>query len=121
MRLLVRVVIPLTRPMPCTSIDCFENWLVTATRSLAISMGNLKVMDVSGEVEERKPLAIESCQTSVRSHCCEVLRSAAWLCVVFSTVGNASVSCCCKRASVKGEQSVRDLFHKPMKVSSKGR
>ena len=107
--------------MPCTSSDCLENWLVTATRSLAISMGNLKVMDVSGEVEERKPLAIESCQTRVRSHCCEVLRSAAWLSVVFRTGGNASVSCCCKRASVKGEQSVRDLFHRPMKVSSKGR
>lgn len=59
----------LTRPMPWTSIDCFENWRVTSTRSLAISIGNLNVIDVSGDVEERKPLAMESCQTIVRSHC----------------------------------------------------
>ena len=102
-------------------MDCFENWVVTATRSLAISMGKRNVMDVSGDVEDRKPLAIESCQTIVRSHCCDVRRSAAWLSVVFRNAGRASVSCCWRRVRVKGEQSVRDLFHKPMKVSSKGR
>lgn len=59
----------LTRPMPWTSMDCFENCRVTSTRSFAISMGNLNVMEVSGDVEERKPLAMESCQTIVRSHC----------------------------------------------------
>lgn len=59
----------LTRPMPWTSIDCFENWRVTSTRSLAISIGNLNVIEVSGDVEERNPLAMESCQTIVRSHC----------------------------------------------------
>ena len=59
----------LTRPMPWTSIDCLENWRVTSTRSLAISMGNLNVIEVSGDVEERNPLAMESCQTIVRSHC----------------------------------------------------
>lgn len=58
-----------TKPMPCTSIDCFENCRVTSTRSLAISIGNLKVIEVSGDVEERNPLAMESCQTIVRSHC----------------------------------------------------
>ena len=78
-------------------------------------------MDVSWELEDRKPLAIESCQTIVRSHCCDVRRSAAWLSVVFRNVGRASVSCCCRRASVNGEQSVRDLFQRPMKLSSKGR
>jgi len=94
---------------------------VTATRFRAISMGNLNVMEVSGDVEERKPLAIESCQTIVRSHCWEVRRSAAWLSVVFKKAGSASVSWCCRRARVKGEQSVRDLFQRPMKVSLKGR
>ena len=110
-----------TRPIPCTSIDCFENCPVTATRSLAISIGNLKVMDVSGDVEDRKPFAIESCHTMVRSHCCEVRKSAAWLSVVLRNAGKASVSCRWRWASVRGEQSVLDLFHRPMKVSSKGR
>lgn len=59
----------LTRPIPWTSIARFENWCVTSTRSLAISMGNLNVIEVSGDVEERNPLAMESCQTIVRSHC----------------------------------------------------
>ena len=107
--------------MPCTSSDCFANCPVTATRSLAISIGYLKVMELSGEVEERKPLAIDSCQTIVRSHCCEVRRSAAWLSVVFRNAGKASVSCCCSRASERGEQSFLDLFHRPINVSSKGR
>ena len=117
----MRMDLPVTNPMPCTSMDCLENCPVTATRSLATSMGNLNVMEVSGEVEERKPLAMESCQTIVRSHCCEVRKSAAWLSVVLRNAGKASVSCCCSRASVKGEQSFLDLFHRPMKVSSKGR
>jgi len=107
--------------MPCTSIDCFENCPVTETRSLAISIGNLNVMELSGEVDDRKPLAMESCQTIVRSHCCEVRRSAAWLSVVLRKAGRASVSCCCSRARVNGEQSFLDLFHRPIKVSSKGR
>ena len=59
----------LTRPMPWISMDCFENWRVTSTRSLAISMGNLNVMEVSDDVDERNPFAMESCQTIVRSHC----------------------------------------------------
>ncbi len=50
-------------------MDCFENCRVTSTRSLAISIGNLKVIEVSGDVEERKPLAMDNCQTIVRSHC----------------------------------------------------
>jgi len=83
---------------------------VTATRSLAISIGNLNVIEVSGDIEDRNPLAIDSCQTIVRSHCWEVRRSAAWLSVVFKNAGSASVSCCCSRARVKGEQSVLDLF-----------
>ena len=84
-------------------------------------MGNLNVIEVSGECEERKPLAMDSCQTIVRSHCWDVRRSAAWLSVVFKNWGRASVSCRCSRARVRGEQSVLDLFHSPMKVSSKGR
>ena len=55
--------------MPWTSIDCLENWAVTATRSLATSMGKRNVMEESGDVEERKPLAIDSCHTIVLSHC----------------------------------------------------
>jgi len=111
----------LTKPIPCTSMDCFENWPVTTTRSLAISMGKRKVIDVSGEVEERKPLAMESCQTIVLSHCWDVRRSAAWLSVVLRNAGSASVSCCWSWASQYVEQSVLDLFQRPMKVSSKGR
>lgn len=107
--------------MPCTSIDCFENCPVTDTKSLAISMGKRNVIDVSGDAEDRKLFAMESCQTIVLSHCCDVRRSAAWLSVVFRNAGSASVSCCCSRASVNGEQSVLDLFQRPMKASSKGR
>ena len=78
-------------------------------------------MEVSGVVDDRKPLAMESCQTIVLSHCCDVRKSAAWLSVVLRNAGKASVSCCCSRERVNGEQSVLDLFHRPMKVSSKGR
>ncbi len=67
----------LTKPMPCTSIDCKDKILISFAKSLAISIGYLKVIDESGELDDRYPFVIDNCHTIVRSHCCEIRISAA--------------------------------------------
>ena len=46
--------------------------------SREISIGYLKLMTLSAPAEERSPSLIDSCQTTVRNHCCETRKLTAW-------------------------------------------
>lgn len=70
-----------TKPRPCTSKDCFENPFRAITKCWATSTGYPNVMDGSTDVDDRQPLEMESCHTTVRNHCCEILKSTIWFSV----------------------------------------
>ena len=71
-----------TNPTPCTSKDCFENPCNARTKCWATSAGYPNVMDGSSDLDDRQPLEMESCHTTVRSHCCEIRRSTIWFSVI---------------------------------------
>jgi hypothetical protein len=77
-------------------------------------------MVLSAAAEDRYPWLMDSCHTIVRSHCCDVLKSTAWLSVLCKYAGSASASWFWSLASHSVEQPTRALFQSPTKVSSKG-
>ena len=85
----------LTSPTPCTSIACCENWRVVESRSRDISIGYSNVMALSVAMLLTNPWLTHSCQTTVLSQCCVILKSTACVSMLSKYVGRASESWLC--------------------------